>query len=165
MTQDNKKKNIWIGLLVLIIILGLGYFFVSKKSTAPIDIPAETPSEVEAPPVTTPRDDVDLGYIKVHGLEIGMPAEDAESKIEALLNPKSEGGQQTYTIRRTPQTEAGYSIVAVADKMQDDSVQGQEIVATFAPSSEGGIVLKDFSSRVKCYRGSDAGKWQNRLCP
>jgi len=47
----------------------------------------------------------------------------------------------------------------------DDSVQAQEITAIFRPGQREAFVLAEYTVRVKCRRGNNAGQWQTQVCP
>ncbi|MDB2439897.1 hypothetical protein N9W89_14385 [Hellea sp.] len=175
MTQKTKsRKPLIASLIILAIIVVLLLIFVPNNRpadppsvTPPVTPPVTTPVDPPAtPPATpTPPDVTDTGRIEVQGLEVGMSSEDAEQLIERLLKPETSEGNQTFNVRRTPQTAAGYSLVATANNMLDDSVKAQEIVALFKPGSRDSFVLGEYSSRVKCHRGENTTEWTTQLCP
>jgi hypothetical protein len=154
---STSSKIFW--LLIAVIILGAIAFFMMRE-TETSDLPIET---TQGP--TNPGEDLALQTASVPGLEIGMTSAEVENLLEERFAPETSEGNQSFQMRLTPQTENGYSLIAVADNILDDSLKAQEITAFFRPDERNNFVLSDYNVRVQCRRGSNIGNWQTQVCP
>jgi hypothetical protein len=154
---STSSKIFW--LLIAVIILGAIAFFMMRE-TKTFDLPIET---TQGP--TNPGEDLALQTASVPGLEIGMTSAEVENLLEERFAPETSEGNQSFQMRLTPQTENGYSLIAVADNILDDSLKAQEITAFFRPDERNNFVLSDYNMRVQCRRGSNIGNWQTQVCP
>ena len=94
-----------------------------------------------------------------------MSSAEVENLLEERFTPETSEGNQSFDMRLTPQTENGYSLIAMADNLMDDSLKAQEITAMFRPGERDNFVLSEYNVRVQCRRGSNAGNWQTQACP
>jgi len=172
---ETKKSNkgIWFVLLAVAIAIAVVFYSTRSDTEGPIvedvpDVKVEEPIDPSEPgvdPVEDAQAIISRQTVSVLGLEIGMGSGDAENLIEARLKPETSEGNQTYDLKLTPQTQNGYTLMAVADNMLDDSVQAQEITAIFRPGQREAFILAEYTVRVKCRRGNNAGQWQTQVCP
>ena len=169
----NTKTNRIAAIIVVILGLIVGFYLATRGGSddadvtpppeAPIQTTPETPTTPDPGP-TDPTEIITAQTVTIPGVEIGMDSIEAEDAIEAFLKPKTSEGNQTYNMRLTPQTQNGYSLIAVADNMLDDSLKAQEITAIFTPGSvDGTFVLSEYTSKVKCRRGT-GDAWQTKRC-
>ena len=183
MSEEKKsQKGVWIGLIAVAIALAVVFYSTRQGNDDPViedtteTIVPDTKTEEPIDPDGTPDgSDMDVlektqeilnrQSITIPGLELGMGSGEAENLIEARLKPETSEGNQTYDLKMTPQTENGYTLMGVADNMMDDSVQAQEITAIFRPGQREAFVLSEYTVRVKCRRGANAGQWQTQVCP
>lgn len=175
---NQKSKSLWL-ILAGCIILALAFYLSRDNGTdlVPNDPAGETPSEPQLGDLTPPdktADPIDpveeatalvnKGSVTIAELAIGMGSGEAENVIERLLKPKTSEGNQTYDMRLTPQTQNGYTLIAVADNMMDDSVKAQEVTAMFRPGQRDAFILSEYTVRVQCRRGAKVGQWQTERC-
>lgn len=176
--RESSNKGVWIALfavLVALLVVGLSLSVVLKSDDTEVDDTSSesvvdpqpgdlTPPDKTAEP-TEPEGVISAQTVTVPGMELGMSSADVENLLEDRYTPETSEGNQTFNMRLTPQTETGYSLIAVVDNMMDDSVKSQEITAMFRPGERDNFVLSDYTVRVQCRRGSNAGNWQEQVCP
>lgn len=176
--ENSSNKGVWIALfsvLVALIVVALSLSIVLRSDDtsdvepsvdAPID-PTRgdlSPPDKTAEP-TEPDEIISAQRVTVPGMELGMSSAEVENLLEERFTPETNEGNQSFDMRLTPQTENGYSLIAMADNLMDDSVKAQEITAMFRPGERDNFVLSEYTVRVQCRRGSNAGQWQTQVCP
>lgn len=179
MSEKNSSKNgVWIALFavfvaLVVVALSLSVVLRSDNTDAvetPIDAPIDprpgdlTPPDKTAEP-TEPDEIISAQRVTIPGMELGMSAAEVENLLEERFTPETSEGNQSFDMRLTPQTENGYSLIAMADNLMDDSLKAQEITAMFRPGERDNFVLSEYNVRVQCRRGSNAGNWQTQACP
>lgn len=179
MTQkETPSKGVWIALfsvLVALIVVGLSLSVVLRSDDIPsVETSDETildpqPGDLTPPDKTAeptePEEIITAQKITIPGMELGMSSAEVENLLEDRFEPKSNEGNQSFDMRLTPQTANGYSLIATADNLMDDSVKAQEITAMFRPGDRDNFVLSEYNVRVQCRRGSNAENWQEQVCP
>lgn len=179
MTQkETPNKGVWIALfsiLVALIVVGLSLSVVLRSDDTPsVETSDETildpqPGDLTPPDKTAeptePEEFISAQKITIPGMELGMSSAEVENLLEDRFEPETNEGNQSFDMRLTPQTANGYSLIATADNLMDDSVKAQEITAMFRPGDRDNFVLSEYNVRVQCRRGSDAGNWQEQVCP
>lgn len=182
-TSNRKSLVLWL-IAALLLVLAL-VMYLGRDSDAPqgpIDTPVVQPIEPVSPevpsepiePIEPSEPDVDpvekakaiIGQqsVSMQGLEIGMESGEAINLIEALMKPETQDGNQSYSMRLTPETANGFTLLAVSDNILDDSVKAQEVTAIFTPGQRVAFVLSEYSVRVKCYRNANEEAWQTNAC-
>lgn len=179
MTQkETPNKGVWIALfsvLVALIVVGLSLSVVLRSDDTPsVETSDETildpqPGDLTPPDKTAeppePEEIISAQKITIPGMELGMSSAEVENLLEDRFEPETNEGNQSFDMRLTPQTANGYSLIATADNLMDDSVKAQEITAMFRPGDRDNFVLSEYNVRVQCRRGSNAGNWQEQVCP
>lgn len=176
--KKSSNNGVWIALfsvLVALVVVAISLSILLRSDDvttvdSPINAPIDPSPEDLSPPDKTaepvePEDIISSQRITVPGMELGMASAEVENLLEERFTPKTSEGNQSFDMRLTPQTENGYSLIAVADNLMDDSVKAQEITAMFRPGERDNFVLSDYSVRVQCRRGTNAGQWQTQACP
>lgn len=180
MTDEEKNKQglMWLLILVGAVFLLAAAIYIGRSIGSatnadvetPVDAPIDprpgdlTPPDKTAEP-TEPDEIISAQRVTVPGMELGMSSAEVENLLEERFTPETSEGNQSFDMRLTPQTENGYSLIATADNLTDDSVKAQEITAMFRPGERDNFVLSEYNVRVQCRRGSNAGNWQTQACP
>jgi|GEM_PF-6471764 len=176
--KETPNKAVWIALfsvLVALIVVGLSLTVVLRSDDTPS---AETPDETIIDPQpgdltppdkaarpTEPNAIISAHKITIPGMDVGMSSAEVESLLEDRFEPETSKGNQSFDMRLTPQTANGYSLIATADNLMEDSIKAQEVTAMFRPGESDNFVLSEYNVRVQCRRGSNAGNWQEQVCP
>ncbi len=180
MTDDDKNKQglMWLLIFVAAVVFLAAAIYIGKSigsATNPdVEVPVDSAVDPQpgdlAPPdktaePTEPDEIISAQRMTVPGMVLGMSSAEVESLLEERFTPETSEGNQSFDMRLTPQTANGYSLIAMADNLMDDSVKAQEITAMFRPGDRDNFVLSEYDVRVQCRRGSNAGNWQKQACP
>lgn len=176
--KETPNKAVWIALfsvLVALIVVGLSLSVVLRSDDTPsVETSEETildpqPGDLTSPDKTAeptePEEIISAQKVTIPGMKLGMSSAELENLLEDRFESDTSEGNQSFDMRLTPQTENGYSLIATADNLMDDSVKAQEITAMFRPGESDNFVLSEYNVRVQCRRGSNAGDWQEQVCP
>lgn len=178
METQKSKRNLWIGLVVLLLIVLLLVFLFTREKpvsdtiveTAPVDTQTETPADnTTTPAVPQTKNSAadalnDGAVLTLKGLDIGMSSEAAEQRIISTLNPRTTVGGQSYAASRTPETEGGYTMIATGNNIANEKVAAMEVMAIFKPGETDRFVLGEYTLRVKCRKGGESATWQETAC-
>ena len=176
--KKNKQGLMWLLIFVGAVVLLAAAIYIGKGVGSAINPNDEgviedtldpqpgdlSPPDKTAEP-TEPDEIISAQRVTVPGMELGMSSAEVENLLEERFTPETSEGNQSFAMRLTPQTENGYSLIAMADNLMDDSVKAQEITAMFRPGERDNFVLSEYTVRVQCRRGSNAGQWQTQVCP
>lgn len=176
MSENQSQKMgglLWALITVIgaIVLIGGLYWVTTQRGAIdepPVDQPdtpleqsiPETEDEIEA--VVEEAEDVfNRRTLSLEGVERGMSSANFENLLEEHFDTGE--GDQTFTMRLTPQTPNGYSLIAIVENMNDPDIAAQEITAQFSPGDGPAFILSDYTIRVKC-SGAGFADWSTEAC-